>query len=1432
LKEDDEQLFDQAIAGGALKFLQHAIVLSPAFSEEEYYIRRIHSLVTGLLVNMPQRVKKLRNENDETARIITLHIQQGVEPREGLRHDFEDLMRLIGEIYMNDALKLQLEVEYWGPSEPSLSHSVGGNTSVAYQHQTSQRQVSLYKFVRLAGDLLPSSLFTPYLNMLFGLSNSPVAAHHCYNMLKANSASLGAGTASSNVSWDHFFLSMKQYYLSMKQDAAVIDGAPIHSLVPGVIATDELEGLHAVLRLLRQIVKQDEPAGIALYDSQYWLPIPTLVQLVGCPVPLQLKANLLLCLSAFALIPDIAGNLWHMMESQQFLQTVPPQQGQQQFGIKVELEEIESCAEEYPETRAFMALLDSLTNSPIPPTLGAGYREPGFDPYLEFLRDSILLKFDTRAYHNAEEKWLVCASVLELLHKLLNHHNPAPSHFAFNIQGMPMQKPPGHTIMIHLLKESPFLGKILSVIDAGAQYAVEPVKMSHSGQNAFERSVLLALRIVDVMLIKQSAFFEHLRAQNSSMLATPIEQLLLAINPRTGRPDHFVNIAWLVSDHGMSADLCLTAVKILCSVCKSAAIHRDIVQMWTISKNVSTEILQGFVTRLENNDPEHLSPDMAQEEDTQAEEDSDETASQISSAIRLHIVHLMQISLTHSAPNVAHFLLGFELTQPVSQTSLQDPGVRGSPRTCLHVILDVLSEHITVQRLASSSTTHKPQLAEACYSLIYSLCSDTSTSQPTVRYLRTSHDFFYQHLESLPFPLLQSSDIQSEGIELDTGLLCLINQQAWLLKLVALELRLTAMNRQHFHTQRLITSLLSEGTLPFASDSDQHFGLDVAFQSRSRMTGQGQNRLLRVLSIVQLNQEYPPKFELQFFDTAVIENVVTSLESSPLSGGRGEVGLCDIRSLNRVLMDELNSAQGIPIAQRSRILEEIRNILRVVAQRNSSLQTVNAKRQLLNGWRQIVEVLLVACPIDLLDTNVRRSLVLEVIQELLLKVSSDGTSPQLAVPLHGILMTLVAQLRRTVQISSIPTGTLHSILRGLIEQLVRSSSGQQQVRSHIYSALLYYLQATSSGKENPSLTDFVFGMGGGVHGHDALESGNLAILSHYGDSVMEVVCRDACDGSDIIRMLAFAVLDCIVAFDWQYKWLNYMAAKGYLRHCINSLVHEDASLQATLARNPEPLKALYIYESKMAFFTRLAQFSAGAQALLHSSLFARLSECGFLDMRPETSTFGGTGNHALSGDSLLDEGYSGMFHDSFAPAVSERYHQLLFPALRLVQTILNSLGKQQRDASLQAFGFVSSHSEVVFSILKERSYAPTLAGLEEVSLVTGLVHMACVGLGDWVSGMGLRNLGSSNAELHASLTRIQRLMLSLLIHYCMPDSWDKLVKNIVSAEVQAYPDSSTMSLSPDGVVEASLPLLQQITSNVVAYCRHVMTGGSVYLIYQ
>lgn len=70
----------------------------------------------------------------------------------------------------------------------------------------------------------------------------------------------------------------------------------------------------------------------------------------------------------------------------------------------MELAEIESRNETYPLTLAFLEFINVLTEIPIPAALGAGYRIPGFEPYLLFIRDDVLLKFASRAYKNAGEK--------------------------------------------------------------------------------------------------------------------------------------------------------------------------------------------------------------------------------------------------------------------------------------------------------------------------------------------------------------------------------------------------------------------------------------------------------------------------------------------------------------------------------------------------------------------------------------------------------------------------------------------------------------------------------------------------------------------------------------------------------------------------------------------------------------------------------------------------------------------------------------------------------------------------------------------------------------------------------------------------------------------------------------------------------------------
>ena len=50
------------------------------------------------------------------------------------------------------------------------------------------------------------------------------------------------------------------------------------------------------------------------------------------------------------------------------------------------------------------------------------------------------------------------------------------------------------------------------------------------------------------------------------------------------------------------------------------------------------------------------------------------TTSQIRTAIRQNILRLLMSTLEQPTPNLAHFLLGFELRKPVSKTNLQDPG--------------------------------------------------------------------------------------------------------------------------------------------------------------------------------------------------------------------------------------------------------------------------------------------------------------------------------------------------------------------------------------------------------------------------------------------------------------------------------------------------------------------------------------------------------------------------------------------------------------------------------------------------------------------------------------------------------------------------------------------------------------------------------------
>lgn len=193
-----EILAETAIQGKVFDYIYHVILEKESLFRTEFYFRRVHLLLTDFIEFMHSKVNELRARADETARTIQIHQQQGLDPPPNLDRHFETLLLAVGKLYSNDKMNLNLDLEYWGPME----------TADSYQHRSSNRSVSLFKFIRLAGELLPPILLIPYLRMLAGLSSCQQSARNAFNLLKQGSNISGSTT----LSWEHFFGSISRYY--------------------------------------------------------------------------------------------------------------------------------------------------------------------------------------------------------------------------------------------------------------------------------------------------------------------------------------------------------------------------------------------------------------------------------------------------------------------------------------------------------------------------------------------------------------------------------------------------------------------------------------------------------------------------------------------------------------------------------------------------------------------------------------------------------------------------------------------------------------------------------------------------------------------------------------------------------------------------------------------------------------------------------------------------------------------------------------------------------------------------------------------------------------------------------------------------------------------------------------------------------------------
>ncbi|XP_063785079.1 nuclear pore complex protein Nup205 isoform X2 [Pseudophryne corroboree] len=1415
--EADETIAEVAIGGNAFLFITESVVGSEVFSQEEFFIRRIHTLITDFLTRMPMKVKQLRNRAEEDARLIHMSMQMGNEAPASLRRDLEHVMLLIGELYKTDPFHLELALEYWCPTEPLQKTTLMGSYLGVAHQRPPQRQVLLSKFVRQMSDLLPATLYIPYLKMLQGLASGPQSAHYCFSFLKANSSGHESLQASggSPVSWEHFFHSLMLYHEQLRRDVPSADS--VHHRHPPLrgITQREMDGLIAYLQLTTTVIEWSESARMALCDHAQWTPVVVILGLLQCSIAPVLKAELLRTLTAFGKSPVIASSLWQSLEYTQILQTVRPP-GRRAAGIEVELNEIESRFEEYPLTRAFCQLIGTLVEASFPSNLGAGLRAPGFEPYLKFLRDAVFLQFRTRAYRRPAEKWEVAEAVLDVFYKLLRDYEPQPEDFVDQIvesQGEEKAafKPPGFSLMHHLLNESPMLELCLSLLEEGVTQLDTYVPFP--GKKHLEKAVMCCFMLLNLTFQKENSFMDFLRGSHLSLIVTPLEQLLQGINPRSKKADHVVNIARYLYHGRDNPELAFESAKILCSISCNANIQAKLVGDFTQDPNVSQKLMAGFVQCLDSEESEEV---FNVSEESEIEEKEKAT---VHHDTKIHILNLLITSLEMKPPNLALYLLGFEVKKPVSTTNLQDSGVLGCPRTCLHSILDILKTG-TEGRTGPVAVWETPHLAELCYQVIHQLCACGDTSGPTMRYLRTSQDFLVTQLQHLPFSMKEHE-------------IYALNQMSWLMKISSIELRITSLNRQRSHTQRLLNLLLDD--MPVRPYADGESGMEDESRNRDVFlhfdtTTKVRRKILSILDSINFSQVIPEPLQLDFFDRSQIEQVITNCETKKRRGHTN----CNIKLLHRVLISEVNALQGMAaIGQRPLLMEEINTILQYVVERNKLLQCLHAKRHALESWRQLVEIILTTCPQDLIQAEQRQLIIRDLLQDVHDKILDEDAAQELMPVVAGAVFTLTANLSQSIRteqkqpltapganqsqyvrmldgtfasspgpetlsagFASIGDSSLHMILRKLLEFILKTGGGFQRVRAHLYGSLLYYLQIAQRPDEPDTLEAANKTMWERLTAPEdvfsKLQRDNMSILESYGATLMEVVCRDACDGHEIGRMLALALLDRIVSVDKQQQWLLYLSNSGYLKVLVDSLAQDDGILQNLLTPQPPMLKALYIYESKMAFLTRVAKNQQGALELLRCGVIVRLAQCQVYDMRPETD------QHGL---------YGMREAPVFIPAPVERYRHILLPALQLCQVILTSSTAQNLQVAGQVLQFLIAHSDTIQAIL--RSQEGSLGSLQELALLTGIISKAA--LPGVLSELDIHLNEGTVIELHRLFGRYQHLCLALLNRFGGSDKLRQLNLQGDGSQLDGVSKKDDMELA-----------MQQICCNVMEYCHTLM----------
>ncbi|KAL9242432.1 hypothetical protein vseg_016427 [Gypsophila vaccaria] len=1076
------------------------------------------------------------------------------------RQPFISLLELISEIYQK---------------EPEL---LSGNDVV-------------WTFVNFAAeDHTNFHTLVAFLKMLGALASNQEGASKVFELLQ--------GKTFRSVSWSTMFDCLSIYADKFKQSFQSSG-----SLLPEFPEGDA-KALIAYLSVLRKVVEHGNPA-----ERKDWFPdIEPLFKLLSYEnVPPRLKGALRDAITSFIQVsPLMKDTIWGYLEQYDLPVVVGPEVGNtthtvttQVYDMQFELNEIEARRESYPSTISFINLVNAL----IAEERDFSDRGRRFVGIFRFIYDQVFGPFPQRAYMDPCEKWQLVVACLHHFRMVLSTYEIREediesvadrSQMSTVQQGGQLQL---HLPIVELMKDfmsgKAVFRNIMSILSPGVNTIISE-RTSQIYGNLLEKAVQLSLEIILLVLGKDLQLADFWRP-----LYQPLDVIL--------SQDHNQIVALLeYVRYDIHTVIQQCSIKIMSAL---SSRMMELVQL-LLKSNAANSLVEDYASCLE----------IRSQESQKIEDSSDDSG--------VLILQLLIDNISRPAPNVTHLLLKFDLDTPIERTLLQ-PKFHYS---CFKIILEMLDKLIKPDVNAL--------LQEFSFKLLYHLSIDELTSGPVMDLLSNKrYHFFVKHVDTIGIAPLPKKNAQALRISS-------LHQRAWLLKLLVVELHTgdMAMSSHREACRKILSCLFGKATDDV--EGDQDIVNPLALQNGDESAGTRTLSKIKALELLDVIQFRSPEATMDY--SQVVGNVKCSLLAEEIlhastsekdgvyyHSERGD-RLIDLGSFRDKLWQL--SAFGNEL-ELNDLRDMIQRLLRWAWKYNRNLEEQAAQLHMLTGWCQIVEI---SASRRLSSLQNRTEILFQLLDASLSASASPDCSLKMALLLTQVALTSMAKLREyrflypigsnsdalacldVIMFKQLSNGACLSILFKLTLSVLRHESSEA-LRRRQYALLLSYFQYCQHMLDPDVPRGTLQLLLGTDHNNEDVDLGkidkeqdelarsNFSILQKEAQVILDLVIKDATQGSESGKTISHFVLDALICVDHEKFFLNQLQSRGFLRSCLMSISnfsHQNGR------RAMEALQRACTLEAELALMLRISHKygKAGAQVLSSMGALEHLGLCKALNM--------------------------------------------------------------------------------------------------------------------------------------------------------------------------------------------------------------------------